>query len=52
MKLKYIFISCLSLLGFIGCDDFEDINTNPDESNRVTSEMLATHLLTQITYEV
>ena len=39
----------LVLLGMVGCDDFESVNTNPDSINKVTSAMLATELLRDIT---
>jgi hypothetical protein len=49
MKIKNILICGLVLLGMIGCDDFESVNTNPDSTNKVTSAMLATELLRDIT---
>ena len=49
MKMKNILICGLVLLGMIGCDDFESVNTNPDSTNKVTSAMLATELLRDIT---
>lgn len=49
MKIKNILICGLVLLGMVGCDDFESVNTNPDSTNKVTSAMLATELLRDIT---
>lgn len=48
MKMKNILICGLVLLGMVGCDDFESVNTNPDSTNKVTSAMLATELLREI----
>lgn len=49
MKIKNILICGLVLLGMVGCGDFESVNTNPDSTNKVTSAMLATELLRDIT---
>ena len=49
MKIKNILICGLVLLGVMGCDDFESVNTNPNSTNTVTSAMLATELLRDIT---
>ena len=47
-RTKYI-AGCLSavlMLAATGCDDkFSDYNTNPNESTKVTSSMLATQLI-------
>lgn len=49
MKIKNILISGLLALLMVGCDDFESVNTNPDSTTKVTSAMLATNLLREIT---
>ena len=42
---KYIFLtSFISILAF-SCSNFEDLNTNPDQSTTVAPEMLATEVL-------
>lgn len=43
-KLKFIFIAVASLI-VISCSNFEEINTNPDQSTIVPPEMLATGVL-------
>ena len=48
MKINNIILGGLSLLLMVGCDDFETVNTNPDASTTVTSAMLATGLLRNI----
>lgn len=39
----------MSLLMFAGCDDFESVNTDPDATTEVTSAMLATGLIRNLT---
>ncbi|MDH6305679.1 hypothetical protein M2459_002565 [Parabacteroides sp. PF5-5] len=54
MKNKiYIFIVGLLLSGLFlnSCDNFEDYNTNPNESTKVTSSMLATNLILEVMKE-
>lgn len=47
--LNILVISILFVgLGLNSCDNFEDYNTNPDESTKVTSGMLATYLILDI----
>ena len=48
MKINNIILGGLSLLLLVGCDDFETVNTNPNASTTVTSAMLATGLLRNI----
>ena len=49
MKTKYLISSLIVFVCFFyGCDQFENINTNPDETTKVTSGMLATGLIKQI----
>ncbi len=49
MRLRYILLGGLSLLSIMACDDFESVNTDPNASTQVTSAMLATQLLRDIT---
>lgn len=50
MKIKNIFIPLFALpMFFFGCGEFDDINTNPDNPNRATADLLATELLGAIT---
>lgn len=53
MKAIYKIVSlCLILsIGTNSCDKFEEYNTNPDESSKVTSAMLATNLILSIKSE-
>ncbi|RPD96473.1 SusD/RagB family nutrient-binding outer membrane lipoprotein [Aureibaculum marinum] len=44
-NLKYILLATISLIITYSCDNFEDINTNPDKSTLVAPEMLATQVL-------
>lgn len=44
---KYLAL-CLSLLFFIGCDSFDDINTNPDDTKEVPPSLLATYLIREV----
>lgn len=39
----------LAVIAFYGCDNFDDINTNPDTTTKVPSSMLCTNILLQIT---
>ena len=48
MNINNIILGGLSLLLLVGCDDFETVNTNPNASTTVTSAMLATGLLRNI----
>lgn len=48
MNVKNILISTLSVILLAGCNDFEEVNTNPDATTKVTSAMLATNLLQNI----
>lgn len=42
----YTYLICTLLsVSMNSCDDFEEYNTNPDESTKVTSSMLATNLI-------
>lgn len=49
MKRNNIYILTITLLfigiNLISCDNFEEYNTNPDESTKVTSGMLASNLI-------
>lgn len=38
-------------MGLTACDSFEEFNTNPDKSTKVTSGMLATNLILEIMQE-
>lgn len=44
-NLHYIFLLVVSSLFIVACDNFEDINKNPDEPNTVSPDMLATQVL-------
>ncbi len=44
-KLKYILIAVIALVGFVSCENFEEINTDPNKTNKVTPAMLATQTL-------
>ena len=44
----YILALCM---GLTACDSFEEFNTNPDKSTKVTSGMLATNLILGIMQE-
>lgn len=44
---KYVSL-LLTIVLLISCDKFDDINTNPDETTKVTSDLLATGLLLNI----
>lgn len=44
-NLKYIFLAVFSLIIVASCDNFEDINTDPDKPTTVAPEMLATQVL-------
>jgi len=49
---KYIKITVtmlLSLIMLLGCNDFEDLNTNPDDTTKVSASLLATNVILQIT---
>lgn len=49
--MKYInriLLLFLSLALFIGCDNFEDMNTNPDEPTTVPPSLLATNLINKV----
>ncbi len=48
MKKVIIAALCLGLL-FQGCSDFDDLNTNPNATEKVTSGLLATGLILNIT---
>jgi len=43
----YLILSCI-ITGLSGCSDFEEVNTNPDSTTKVTSAMIATNLLYDI----
>jgi hypothetical protein len=43
-KLIYIF-TVVFLVGIVACDNFEEINTDPNKTNKVTPAMLATQVL-------
>jgi len=46
--MKKIFILLIALISMLSsCSNFDDINTNPDTTTKVTSEMLATEALKQ-----
>ena len=51
-KLNRIILIGTSFLVLLlnGCNQFEDINTNPDATTKVTSDLLATGLLLDITH--
>ncbi len=44
-NLKYILLAVFSLTIGVSCDNFEEINTDPNKTNEVTSAMLATQIL-------
>jgi uncharacterized protein YcfL len=44
-NLKYILFTILASIVLFSCSNFEDINTNPDQSTTVSPEMLATGVL-------
>lgn len=44
-KLKYILVLVFSLIFAASCDNFEDINTNPNSTDQVAPNMLATQTL-------
>lgn len=49
MKTRYLITTLLAALVLtVGCDQFEDINSNPDQTTKVTSGMLATGLIKEI----
>ena len=48
MKNRNILISIFFMFLFVCCNDFEEVNTNPDTTTKVTSAMLATNLLRDI----
>lgn len=45
---KYIIIGAV-LVGFSGCSNFEEINTSPNATTSVSSQMLATNLILNVT---
>lgn len=50
--MKYIaklFIGCIAAIFLFSCDNFDDINTNPDTSTQSPASMLATNLILSIT---
>jgi hypothetical protein len=48
MKQKYIIaILALFFLGMSSCSKFEDLNTDPDNTSKVTPQLLATNLILQ-----
>lgn len=44
-NLKYILTAIISITIAVSCDNFEEINTDPNKTNEVTSSMLATQTL-------
>ncbi len=44
-KLQYILLTIISLVVASSCNNFEELNTNPDAATTVSSEMLATQVL-------
>lgn len=49
MKFKNILMACIALTTlFPSCDNFDELNTNPDSTTKVTSSMLATGLIMKI----
>jgi len=44
-SMKYILIAVLFLFTAVSCDKFEEINTDPNKTTKVTSAMLATQVL-------
>ncbi|WP_153637652.1 SusD/RagB family nutrient-binding outer membrane lipoprotein [Prolixibacter sp. NT017] len=44
-NLTYIFLLIFSLFTAVSCSNFEEINTDPNKTNQVTSSMLATQVL-------
>lgn len=44
-KLKYIFVTVVSLILASSCSDFEEINTDPNKPTSVTPDLLATQVL-------
>ena len=44
-SMKYIIIAVLYLFTAVSCEKFEEINTDPNKTTKVTSAMLATQIL-------
>ncbi len=44
-SMKYIIIAVLALFTAVSCEKFEEINTDPNKTTKVTSAMLATQIL-------
>ncbi|MCE2617367.1 SusD/RagB family nutrient-binding outer membrane lipoprotein [Phocaeicola oris] len=47
-KIYCLLLICFSSFLLIGCDDFEEVNTNPNTTPEVTSAMLATKLINEL----
>lgn len=48
MKTKILFVTSLLLIAFGSCSKFDEINTNPNSTLKVTSAMLATTLIQDV----
>jgi len=46
---RYIFIILPAIVLWAGCSKFNDINTNPNQTTQVTSAMLATNMILNVT---
>ncbi|MEZ4992119.1 MAG: hypothetical protein R2824_16975 [Saprospiraceae bacterium] len=42
---RYILLAMLVMIATLSCNDFEEINTNPDNPTKVSPDMLATQVL-------
>lgn len=47
--LSRVGLSVMSLLLLLGCNNFEDINTNPDDTTTVSASLLATNVILRYT---
>ena len=46
---RYIFIILPAIVLWAGCSKFNEINTNPNQTTQVTSAMLATNMILNVT---
>lgn len=47
--IKITSMMLLSLIMIVGCNDFDDLNTNPDDTTKVSASLLATNVILEIT---
>jgi len=47
--IRYAGLAVLSVLFLFGCNNFEDINTNPDDTTSVSASLLATNVILRYT---